>query len=96
MTVTTLVGTIQPSVRAQPVAPPVPEASRQLDPIVARVRRKHPTATEAVVRRCVEEAADHFDEAGVDAYLTILIERRSALAVKAALPAETNRHRQAG
>lgn len=91
MHVMTLDSTIETAVAVQPVAPPAPETPHWVDHVVARVHGRHPTATEALVRRCVQEAADRFDDVGVDLYLPILVERRSSLAVKAALIAFAGR-----
>ena len=89
MSITTLIGAA-PLVRTQPTPSAPPDAHHRLDHIVARVHGRYPAASEALVQRCVDEAAAHFDGVGVDLYLPILIERRSSLAVRAALTAATD------
>ncbi len=64
-------------------------AHEWLESVIARVQRHHPAADPSLVERRVDEAARHFDDAGVHIYLPILVERRASLAVKAALTRPT-------
>lgn len=55
-----------------------------IEQLVAQVQLRHPSASDATVRRSVAEAIDHFRDASVDTFLAILIERRASDAIAAA------------
>jgi hypothetical protein len=58
---------------------------RALPLVVATVQRRHPTASIALVERCVYDAVQAFRDARVRQYLLILIERWASDAVRAAV-----------
>jgi hypothetical protein len=55
---------------------------RALPMVVAAVQRRHPTASIALVERCIHDAVQTFRDARVRLYLPILIERLASDAVR--------------
>jgi hypothetical protein len=71
------------------ISVPDPDAAPALDPAVvkamagafARLQARYPTASPALVLRCVDDAADGLPNARTQKYLSILIERRASEAL---------------
>jgi hypothetical protein len=64
-----------------------PTLRSALTQMAASLRERHPTASDALVRRCVDDALRRFHDAPVRVYLPILIERWSQAALRDALGA---------
>ena len=57
--------------------------------VTACLQQRHPTQSPALVQHCVDEAIRHYRGAAVQLYLSILVERRAADALRAAVEAST-------